>query len=239
MAELNSVGLESRTPVKSGELIAPVWHTIVLLLFLMSFSGLGALGAHLSSAHTHNHTRGYLLAIAIEWLMVLFVWYGMRLRGARLRELIGSYGSVLGLSDFGVAILFIMASNMILAILAHWLRATHNQATRNLLPSGPHDVWVYLLLALSAGICEEIVCRGYFYRQFAALTKSTWAGLMIQGAIFGAAHGYQGWKFMSILAVYGCMFGLLARWRKSLRPGMIAHALQDGLVGLMQRNLLR
>jgi membrane protease YdiL (CAAX protease family) len=37
---------------------------------------------------------------------------------------------------------------------------------------------------------------------------------------------------MCIIAVYGFMFGWLARWRKSLRPGMIAHTLQDSVAML-------
>ena len=32
---------------------------------------------------------------------------------------------------------------------------------------------------------------------------------------------------MLILGVYGCLFGLLAHRTRSLRPGTIAHALQD------------
>ena len=34
------------------------------------------------------------------------------------------------------------------------------------------------------------------------------------------------------------LFGILAEWRRSLRPGMIAHALQDGVVGLLARHAL-
>jgi hypothetical protein len=40
---------------------------------------------------------------------------------------------------------------------------------------------------------------------------------------------------MLVIAVYGCLFGLLALWRRSLRPGMMTHALQDGLAGLLAR----
>jgi hypothetical protein len=36
------------------------------------------------------------------------------------------------------------------------------------------------------------------------------------------------------------MYGLLAAWRKSLRPGMIAHMLQDAISGLIAaRSLLK
>jgi hypothetical protein len=38
---------------------------------------------------------------------------------------------------------------------------------------------------------------------------------------------------MIVIAVYGCMFGSLAWWRKSLRPGMMAHFIQDAIGGLV------
>ncbi len=222
-------------------LVAPVWHTVVTVTALLALSILGARSKQ-PGLVTHSHSpQRYLLVILIEWLFVLFIWYGVRLRGFRLRQLIGGdrFTFLAVIRDLGIGSLFLICSNIILAILAHLLSAAPNQAIRNILPSGRAEIVVYLFLSLTAGICEEIVCRGYLQTQFAALTKSVWVGLAIQGAIFGMAHGYQGVKFMMIIAVYGCLFGLLAKWRRSLRPGMVGHALQDGLVGLLARHLQR
>ena len=66
-----------------------------------------------------------------------------------------------------------------------------------------------------------------------ALTKSATAGILLSAAIFGAAHAYQGFRMTILIAVYGAMFGLLAHWRGSVRPGMIAHAWQDSLNGVL------
>jgi membrane protease YdiL (CAAX protease family) len=44
---------------------------------------------------------------------------------------------------------------------------------------------------------------------------------------------------MVIIAMYGCLLGALAYWRRSVRPGMIAHFMQDGLVGLLAPYLFR
>jgi hypothetical protein len=52
------------------------------------------------------------------------------------------------------------------------------------------------------------------------------------GVVFGAAHAYQGWKYMVVIAVLGIMLGWLAQWRRSLLPGMIFHFIQDTLGGL-------
>jgi uncharacterized protein len=98
-------------------------------------------------------------------------------------------------------------------------------------------VTVHLLLVITAGLCEEVIFRGYLQRQFTALTQATIGGIVIQGIVFGASHGYQGWKYMLIITVFGIMFGLLAHWRRSLRPGIISHVLQDGVGGLLGRYL--
>ena len=50
--------------------------------------------------------------------------------------------------------------------------------------------------------------------------------------MFGAAHAYQGFAKAVNIGVLGAMYGIFAHWRKSVRPGMIAHTLQDVLGGL-------
>jgi uncharacterized protein len=102
-----------------------------------------------------------------------------------------------------------------------------------LLPHGPVEIAFYLLLTATAGFCEEVIFRGYLQRQFTVLTRSVAGGIVLQGIVFGASHGYQGWKFMLMISVYGVTFGLLAAWRRSLRPGIIAHFLQDAVGGIV------
>jgi hypothetical protein len=49
-------------------------------------------------------------------------------------------------------------------------------------------------------------------------------GIFIQG------HYFQGLIRLIPVAVFGLLFTLLALWRKSLRPGMIAYGLGDGFL---------
>jgi membrane protease YdiL (CAAX protease family) len=215
--------------------IAPAWHTVVLLLLTLGLSALGTRSRSLPSIHrVHGHIGGYIFVIGLEWSLTAFIWFGIRRRGIRLGELIGGSWPSLGavLRDLGVAVLFLVVSNVVLTVLALLLRATPNRAIRSVFPNGQTEVVLYLLLAMTAGICEEIIFRGYLQRQFAALTKSKTGGLMLQSVAFGVAHGYQGQKYVLIIAVFGCLFGFLAHWRRSLRPGMAAHFLQDALIGL-------
>ena len=226
----------------SSKLIAPWWHTLALLSVLFAIS---ALGAYLHSAspliRPPAHIVGYMITLVTEWLLVAFVWFGIRHGNVSLRDLIGgSWPSGLAiLRDLGIAILFLIASDIVLAILARLLKTAPNQAMRELLPHRGVEVALFLLLALTAGICEEIIFRGYLQKQFTAMIGNAGVAVVVQGIFFGAAHGYQGLKPMLIIAVYGCLFGLLAHWRRSLRPGMITHFMQDGIAGLLARYAMK
>jgi membrane protease YdiL (CAAX protease family) len=63
--------------------------------------------------------------------------------------------------------------------------------------------------------------------------------MLLAAAPFGLLHLYQGWRMATVLGFYGLMFGVLAHWRRSVRPGMIAHAWQDALTGVLVPILLR
>lgn len=217
-------------PAPRAVSIAPAWHTIVLLVFI----GL----ASATSAHSHTLSPlgfrrglafGYLIVILMQWVIVAFIWFGIRRRGLTLRELIGGawprWTSVL--RDLGIAIVFLIVSGIILAATARLLHASNREVAERLLPHTRTDIIFYLLLCATAGFCEEVIFRGYLQKQFSAWTGSATAGLLVQAVVFGAGHGYQGPRLMAVITIFGCLFGLLAQWRRSLRPGMIAHFLQD------------
>jgi membrane protease YdiL (CAAX protease family) len=175
--------------------------------------------------------------MAFEWLLVLFIWFGIRPGGLTLRTLIAGRWPTwrAGFRDMGVAVLFLVVSYSVIGILVYVSRVPQSPGQNPLLPLLPHgriELAVFCLVALSAGFCEELIFRGYLLRQLSAVTRSRTAGLLLQSIAFGLGHGYQGLARMAIIAVEGCMFGLLARWRQSLRPGMMAHALQDAIAGI-------
>lgn len=222
--------------------MAPAWHTLVVILVLGAISAMGARSQSLGPGPSpSSHVAMYTGAIVWEWLMVAFIWFGLRLRQVHMRDLIGGHWprwySVL--RDLGLAVLFLFLANLALGLLGQLLKAKPNSALRSIFPHGHLELALYLALTGTAGFCEEVIFRGYLQKQFAALTQNAWAGLILQGIAFGAAHGYQGWKYMLIIAVYGCFFGLLAYFCRSLRPGMMAHFLQDSVLGLLARHFMR
>lgn len=101
-------------------------------------------------------------------------------------------------------------------------------------PNGRTEVLLWILLSISAGICEEIVFRGYLRQQFKAATGSIVAAVILQGAVFGLAHTYQGWKQVIVITALGILYGILVAWRRNLRSSMIAHAWSDVYEGYVK-----
>ena len=234
---------DERTP---PDAVAPAWHTAGVLLLL---AGMVTFSLHMaggSGVHpAGSRMRNYAVSITAEWLVVAFIGWGAWLKGASLRTLMSenSPGWRSVVRDLGLAAAFLVFSNVVLGIAASLLsRVMHpssNEAIKSLLPQTGWEDAVFLVLSLTAGLCEEMIFRGYLQRQFAAWTKSVAAAIAVQGVLFGLGHAYQGWAHVILIAIYGCLFGLLARWRKSLRPGMMAHFLQDGVAGMVAARFIK
>jgi len=222
--------------------VAPAWHTIVVVLIMLTISALSYYSQGLAPVRgARGHIANYIAAIVMEWLVFGFIWFGLRLRKQHLRVLLGERwgGGKAIFRDILIAIAFLIIANLVLSAIGHLLKAAPPAAVKNLLPHGKREIVVYFLLTITAGICEETIFRGYFQRQFSAWFKSVTAGVVLQGILFGASHGYQGAKFMFIIFVYGVMFGILAFWRRSLRPGMFSHFMQDFGAGLIGGHYLK
>lgn len=225
--------------------VAPAWHTALFVVVIVSFAALSARTQGQMIAHRGRVTV-YLLTLAWEYLLVGYVLWGARKNRVTLREIVGgrwkSPESLL--IDVAIAFAFWIAAAGTLAALSFALGlASPSQVAEArkqlgaLLPQSGLELALWLALSATAGFCEEIMFRGYLQQQFRAATRSTAAAIVLQAVVFGIAHAYQGGRRIILIAVYGALFGMLAAWRKSLRPGMIGHAIQDSFSGIAFRLL--
>jgi membrane protease YdiL (CAAX protease family) len=218
--------------LSSRPLIAPAWHTIVFIAIFVGLSVVGGFFQHAVRQHpqsarpTGSAVPGYISVLVFEWLLVLYVRMGVHQRGVRLRDLVGGRWATPKdvLKDFalGAGLWAVWMGLMNPHILG-----SGTNAAEGLLPQGLLESLAWLPLALSAGFCEELAFRGYLQKQFQAITGSAFWAVLIQAIIFGVGHLYEGVGAVARIMLFGVLFGLLAVWRKSLRPGMIAHAWSD------------
>ncbi len=214
-------------------LIASPWHTLFVL-------AVGAINAYYGVARAANQRAGlgpsrpsiYLRAILFEFVFLAIVVLGVRLRGGSLQTIFGPRWRSLGqlLTDLGLGISLLLVSTVVASILgAHQHGEALDPSISYLMPQTSTELLLWTALSITAGVCEEAIYRGYLQRQFATLTQSIPAGIVLSAAAFGAAHAYQGLQRASVIAVSAILFGLLAHWRGTVRPGMIAHGLQDAV----------
>jgi membrane protease YdiL (CAAX protease family) len=231
-------------PTEPGRPV-PYWHTAVLVLVLVGLSLGNAASGH--GAHSgHSHVRIYLVTIAYEWLLTAYVWWGLRRSGGTLRELIGGRWNDVGdfLLDIAIAGGVWLGALIALALAALAMGMGHggnvDEARRRigfLAPGSTLEIVLWIALSASAGFCEEVLFRGYLQKQFTHLLRSRWSALLAVSILFGLGHGYEGLQAMVLIALLGLVFGIMSLLRKSLRPAMIAHTLQDTISGLLLRGL--
>jgi uncharacterized protein len=231
--------------------VSPAWHTAVLIVVLVGFSFLGARSGH-PVASNHGRIAQYIVQMGWEWLVFGYVLFGLRRTGVSVRELVGGRWSSIEdvLLDIAIAFGFWIAAIVSLSALGYAMHMTGTSDVGSkiedvrkqigfLAPRTNRDLAVFVLLSITAGFVEEVVFRGYFQRQFAALSRNVWIGAIVSAILFGAAHGYEGAKRMLLIAIFGMMFSTLAILRKSLRPGMMAHAIHDSFTGVLLKFVLR
>ena len=101
-----------------------------------------------------------------------------------------------------------------------------------ILPASQSELVIYIGLALTAGICEEFLYRGFVMAALARLGLAEWLVLLVSSALFGLAHAYQGWGGVIGTFAIGFVFGISREWYGNLFPAMVWHAGVDVVAGI-------
>ena len=223
----------------------PYWHTLLLLAVLGGMSLMNVKTGHGRSSGA-AHLRLYLFTMLYEWLLVGYVWWGIRRAGGSLRELIGGRWQKVEdfLLDIGIAFGGWIATLFVLAMIAVAMGMDHagnvgetQKQIGFLAPDSRWEIGLWLCLSATAGFCEEILFRGYLQRQCTRLLRNRWLALAVVSVFFALGHGYEGSQRMVLIGVLGFGLGTMSLLRQSLRPAMIAHTTQDAISGLLLRAL--
>jgi membrane protease YdiL (CAAX protease family) len=224
----------------SNELIASKRHTAGALILIFAYGILGRVLVTNRPAALLENSRVsiYLGALAIEWLVFLYVRSGVRARGARtVRQIVDQSPWTLyrWLFHVGIAVGIGLAWMACGVVFGKLLGANADDIRHllSLIPKGPVEKLCWVVLSVSAGFCEEFVYRGYLQQQFHRLTGSLSAGVLFQAIMFGVAHVSLPWQIALSVTVLALLLGSVAAWRKSLVPGMVFHVWFDGLAGVL------
>ncbi|MBI1795441.1 MAG: CPBP family intramembrane metalloprotease [Candidatus Eisenbacteria bacterium] len=182
----------------------------------------------------------YRQGIAIQWTLAIacvLLWAAQRRTWAMLglvpRLSWGLGGVALG---FAIVVLYILrerkkaiADDEALARLRERMRHIER-----MLPRSNEDLMWFARLSITAGICEELLYRGYLIWYV-----NSWLGVLpsaaVASVIFGFGHIYQGPRGVLITAVVGLFMSAIYLLTGSLFACMVIHAAMDLYSGMTAR----
>jgi membrane protease YdiL (CAAX protease family) len=187
----------------------------------------------------------YGSTMLMQWAITLFAFWRATARGLTARD----FG--LGRGEFVEVLLACVVGGLALGAL-HWgnLRRVARvggagaermrSIAKHILPQSGGELLPYCALAVTAGICEEFLYRGFAY---AALTRAgvpLWFGFLATSILFGLAHLYQGRGGVLGTTILGLMFAGGRLVFGSLIPPIVWHSVIDLVAGIAgPRYLLR
>jgi membrane protease YdiL (CAAX protease family) len=199
----------------------------------------------LPSVDTKEKLALYAITIAFQWgLAGIVVWRSLD-RGLTLPELgLGSrpWPGILASGIFGAV--FIGGLQWLNLRRIGKLEGEAPELLRKLasrlLPVSFLEYLPYAALAITAGICEEFIYRGFAIAAFSKLGLPLWAVVIASSVLFGLAHAYQGRGGILSTGVFGILLAIGRLALGSLLPVMMWHAGLDLAAGVAApRYLLR
>ena len=182
----------------------------------------------------------YLTSIATQWVITIVIAWRAFARGLSFAELGLKFTPLLGLLLIGIGGAALFGA-------AHWFNLRRvgksaNPAVERIRALGakifPHtdrELALFVLLSLTAGICEEFIYRGYVCGTLFHVHAPVWGVLRVSSVLFGLAHAYQGRGGVVGTLLLGTVFGLTRILYDSLVPVILWHATVDIVAGLAGR----
>jgi membrane protease YdiL (CAAX protease family) len=179
----------------------------------------------------------YLTTIAFQWIATAVVGWRVYARGLSAEELGIAWRN-------GGQILSIGIAGAILIGALHWwnLRRIGRQArpqsnelkvlARRILPRSRSEMIPYIALALTAGICEEFLYRGFAMGAMLRADLPAWSVVVLSAILFGLAHLYQGRSGLAGTILLGALFGGVRILCDSMIPLIFWHAAVDLVAGV-------
>jgi membrane protease YdiL (CAAX protease family) len=215
------------------------WLIFVALGVLLPLRGRLRLEKLMKIPETGRRERLSLYAstIAFQWLAVGVVAWRAWARGLTFDELglvVHGRGRILIAAIVGAATLgaFQWFNLRRMGRSSGKARERMKVLAQRILPQSPVERLPFLALAVTAGLCEEFLYRGF---AMAALTRAglpVWGVVLLSSVLFGLAHLYQGRGGIVSTLVIGTVFGTARIAYDGVVPAMLWHIAVDAVAGV-------
>jgi len=190
----------------------------------------------LPSITSRDRISLYLTSIVAQWTVAVLITWRAFARGFDFSQLGLKFSPLPDLLTVGV-----LGAGLI--GLAHWFNLRRVARSSNpavdrvktvatrIFPHTNREAAIFSALAITAGICEEFLYRGFVFGALWRASVPTWAVLVISSVMFGLAHAYQGRGGIIGTLLLGAVFGSVRILYDSLVPVIFWHAAVDIVAG--------
>ncbi len=214
--------------------------TLVALLPISAALGYRRLLAKLEAGAVHARVSAYQKTFTVQWGLsgvVLLTWL---LSGRSAHQL--GLGLELGTGLWVGALLTVAAC----AVLFYQLVAVSRdpsrleslgrryESVRPIIPQSAREVRWFNALSVTAGICEELLYRGFLIAYLSSYVGTLWA-VLLSSLAFGLGHSYQGLRGVVRTAGVGLVLAGLYVLTGSLWAPILLHAIVDITSGTIAR----
>ena len=179
----------------------------------------------------------YWSTIAFQWIAVAVVAWRAWAHGLTAQRL----GLVMP-HPFWLALVTVFGAAVIVTL--QWLnlrrmgrsgsplRGPIQALAERILPQSTAELVPFLALAVTAGLCEEFLYRGFAMAMIARVGLPTGVVILFSSILFGLAHLYQGRAGFVSTMVLGLLFGISRAVLSSLVPVIVWHTGVDVVAGI-------
>src|SRR5919108_384193 len=222
------------------------WLIFFALGVLLPWRGRARMRKLLAMPHVSLMERLVLYAstIAFQWLAVAVVGWRVWARGYDAQQLGLAFHNRTTLVIAGIVGAAVIAT-------LQWLnlrrvsrippesRGPLQAIAERILPQTAVELPPYFALAITAGLCEEFLYRGFAMAALAHAGLSAWLVVLVSSVLFGLAHSYQGRGGIVMTFVVGLVLGASRLAYNSMVPAIFWHGAVDIVAGVAGRHYLR
>jgi uncharacterized protein len=178
----------------------------------------------------------YASTIAFQWTAAGIAGWRAWARGFTAEQL----GMVVP-NGWKVAAAALLGAGILGAL--HWLnlrrmgriatksRGVLQALAERILPQSSAEMLPFLALAVTAGVCEEFLYRGFALAAFNRAGLPVWTAVLLSSVLFSLAHLYQGRGGLGGTMILGILFASARIAYHSLVPVTIWHVVVDVVAG--------
>src|SRR5215472_6062399 len=214
------------------------WLIFFALGVLLPWRGRARMKKLLAMPHVTSMERLVLDAstIAFQWLAVAIIGWRVWVHGYTAAQL------GLTLHNRGLLATAGLLGAAVIATL-QWLnlrrvgrvplksRGALQAIAERILPQSSIELLPYVALAITAGLCEEFLYRGFAMAVLTRAGLAAWLVVLASSVLFGLAHSYQGRGGMVMTFLVGLLLGWSRLAYGSLVPAILWHTAIDVVAG--------